>query len=277
MQLCFSHIFRNLRAVARQACFPFRCCGCGRLYRPQRPGGAPAREGECSDQGFIIAVLTEYLCNACIRTIETVRSPFCTHCGRPFNAPLGVNHNCERCQNDPFDFTLARCMGLYDHALKTLICMYKYQYRSELAAPLSRLLWQTFRSYWDPDEIDCIIPVPLHRRRMRERGFNQAELMIRHWQELDCAPKKPFDGNKLFTRILMRHRYTQPQTGLDSSQRSVNMLDAFSLIDPAVVQGRRVLLVDDVLTTGATANACARVLCEAKADSVSVLTLARAL
>jgi ComF family protein len=265
----------GLGAIAKDAVFPTRCCGCGRLYHRQRPVKAPAEQLKGVDEEFPVT-LDEYLCDRCVHLIEPIRSPFCTHCGRPFDSPEGVNHICGRCQEDPFHFSIARSAGVYSHGLKELICQYKYKFRAELAISLSRLLWQTLCQHWDPEQIDCIIPVPLHSRRMRERGFNQAELLIRQWPGLAWAQGIPFYKSKLAVRALIRCRYTPPQTGLDRNQRAANLRHAFELTDPAAVQGRRVLLVDDVLTTGATANTCARVLKGAKAVSVSVLTLARA-
>ena len=177
---------------------------------------------------------------------------------------------------DPGGFVRARAAAIYLGAFKALICAYKYRYRVELAVPLSRILWQTLHRYWDPQQIDCIVPVPLHKRRLRERGFNQAELMIRAWPAVNHAPAQRPKQLEFLADNLVRDRYTPPQIGLDYRQRVANMIDAFQLSDPSVFRGRRVLLVDDVLTTGATVNACARVLLKAEAASVEVLTLARA-
>ncbi len=201
----------------------------------------------------------------------------CTRCGRPFDSPQGVDHICGTCQQNLFDFSKARSAGVYSHALKELVCLYKYRFRDDLATPLSRILWQTLRLHWDPEEIDCIIPVPLHSRRLRERGFNQSQLLIRQWPGLAREQGIQLNNDKLLFKALARCRYTASQTGLDRNQRAANLRHAFILTDPAAVQGRRVLLVDDVLTSGATANACARMLNRAQAASVNVLTLARAI
>ena len=275
MHLILLHKIKSLGAIAKDAVFPARCCGCGRLFHLKRAQKTSGQEYPPADQ-CPLAILADYLCDACNRLIEPIRSPLCTHCGRPFDAPEGVDHLCGRCQQTPFDFAMARSAGLYRHAFRALICLYKYQYRSELAVPLSRLLWQALVMHWDPSELDCIIPVPLHRRRLRERGFNQAELLIRLWPRFSREQGIPLGNARLENRILVRSRYTTPQTGLDRDQRVANLRHAFELSDPRGIQGRRVLLVDDVLTTGATANACARVLKKAKAASVNVLTLARA-
>lgn len=223
-----------------------------------------------------LEALAEYLCETCARSIELIRSPFCTCCGRPFESRHGVDHICGGCLENPFEFSMARSAGLYGHALKDLICLYKYQFRSELGVPLSRLLWQTLLQHWDVNDIDCVIPVPLHRRRLRARGFNQAELLVGLWPRLACEQAIAFDKRKLLTGSMIRCRSTLSQTGLDRSQRADNLRGAFKIQDPAAVQGRRVLLVDDVLTSGATADACSRALIKAKAASVDIITLARA-
>ena len=171
---------------------------------------------------------------------------------------------------------MARSAGEYDDALKTMIRHYKYECRPELAFPLASLLWQSLLLYWNPQQFDCIIPVPLHRGRLRSRGFNQAELLVRHWPGLALRQGIFFDKSTIQCTALVRYRNTPPQTGLGRRQRSANLKHAFKLSDSDIVKGCRVLLVDDVLTTGATVNACSRVLMRAGAASVKVLTLARA-
>lgn len=276
MSSLFFHIFRVLGTVAVDSVFPSRCCSCGRLFRRRRTTGSPDPDSDWGARG-VSAGLAGFLCETCNRLIEWVHSPLCTCCGRPFHAPQGVDHRCGNCREDPGGFFRARSAAVYRGAFKDLICAYKYQYRVALAVPLARILWQTLNLYWDPPQIDCIVPVPLHHRRMRERGFNQAELMIRAWPAASHSPGRHRKQPPLRAENLVRVRYTPPQTGLDRHQRVANMIDAFQLADPSAVCGCRVLLVDDVLTTGATVNACARVLQRAGAASVEVLTLARAI
>jgi ComF family protein len=172
-------------------------------------------------------------------------------------------------------FDRARSAALYHGTFRDLICAYKYRYRVELAVPLSRILWRTLEKHWELQQIDCIVPVPLHNRRLRARGFNQTELMIRAWSAASSAEGSGRRQPPVWAGNLVRYRYTPPQTGLSRRERAANMVDAFRLVDPSVVSGCRVLLVDDVLTTGATVDACVRVLRRAKAASVEVLTLAR--
>ena len=275
MQPVLQGLFKRLGAIIRDAVFPARCSSCGTLFH-----GGPAPQTKVADcrnptDGFDDE-LAEFICPDCRRQFRQTPPPICTLCGRFFDSPHGVDHVCGRCFKEPFDFDEARSAGVYDHALKALICSYKYQGRVELAAPLARLLWHTLLRHWDLETIDGIIPVPLHGRRLRQRGFNQAELMLRRWPELARRHGLNLKKETLITGVLIRHRHTRPQTGLDRRQRAANLHRAFRLTDPGAIQGRRLLLVDDVLTTGATANACARALSRADAASVQVLTLAHA-
>ena len=137
-----------------------------------------------------------------------------------------------------------------------------------MSRPLGALAKDTFFQFWDGDAIDLLVPVPLHVKRLRERGFNQAHLLIRRWAKQEGIP---FDG-----LTLSRSRWTAPQTGLSRSERRKNIKGAFSIRHPERIKGRKIVLVDDVYTTGATVNECARVLMKAGAEFVDVLTLARA-
>ena len=163
---------------------------------------------------------------------------------------------------------MARSVGIYERSLRTMIHRLKYGGKLQLARPLGKVLMATFLRYWDNDDIDLVVPVPLHRNRFRERGFNQAYLLVREWDGLSA-------GGRIAPRTLIRHRPTRPQTGLGKRGRIENIRDAFALSGGVSVTGKRVLLVDDVFTTGATAGECAGVLIEGGASRVDVLTLAR--
>lgn len=148
------------------------------------------------------------------------------------------------------------------------IHLLKYGKKSPLSRPLSNLARETFFRLWGVGGIDLIVPVPLHVKRLRERGFNQALILIRKWAKQEQII---FDGLTLY-----RNRWTEPQTTLSRIERWKNIKGAFSLRHPGRIKGRKILLVDDVYTTGATVNECARVLMKAGAKFVDVLTLARA-
>lgn len=174
---------------------------------------------------------------------------------------------CGSCLTEPPLYHKARSVGVYDQSLRTAIHTLKYSGRVHLADPLGRLLFDCFQRHWPDDGMDLIAPVPLHRRRFRRRGFNQAYLLIRKWGRRTPVP--------IVRDLLVRTRPTANQTGLDKRQRRANTSRAFAMRRPGQSNGHRVLLVDDVLTTGATADACARVLLRDGARRVDLLTLAR--
>jgi ComF family protein len=193
----------------------------------------------------------------------------CSRCGIVFKSRQGEDHLCGRCLDRPGTFSRARAAGIYDRTLKSAIHALKFKATVSLALPLGALLQDTFQHYWTAGDIDVIAPVPLHQRRFRRRGFNQAYLLARRWQ---------LPGETVVIRdLLVRTRATAPQTGLDRNQRRINIKDAVAVNRPGQSAGKRVLLVDDVLTTGATADACAGALLRDGARQVDVLTLARAL
>jgi ComF family protein len=141
----------------------------------------------------------------------------------------------------------------------------------QLAAPLGLLLWETYLRFWGQERPDALLPVPLHAGRLRQRGFNQVELLVRKWPKLPGgADAPPVAGG-----VLRRARATPPQAGLGRREREANIHDAFVVYRPERISGRHLLLVDDVVTTGATAGECARLLLASGAARVDVLALAR--
>ncbi len=261
---------RRLGAIGAEVCFPGICCGCGRLFRlPRRTEQAVTFE----------QWMHRFLCDICAQAFQAVRSPLCPQCGQPFASSHGPDHVCGQCQEHPFRFSAARAAGLYEGGLRTAIQQLKYQGRDALAQPLGSFLWQTLRHHWDPAQIDRVIPVPLHPRRLRQRGFNQAALLVREWPRLAKRQGYQVPPDWIDRRTLRRERPTQPQTGLKREERVTNLRRAFQ-VNPRKsgpgVKHLRVLLVDDVMTTGTTADACAQTLLAAGAAEVRVLTLARA-
>jgi len=168
---------------------------------------------------------------------------------------------------NPPRFSGARAFGWYGSELGGMIRALKFGGRRDLVELLAPLLASTLLEWWDVAEIDLVVPVPLHPERQRDRGYNQAALLGRSLARLIGRPYKE--------KTLSRVRNTQPQVGLSDSERSSNLHHAFRCILPAV-QGARVLLVDDVMTTGSTAESASEALLEGGALRVYVLTIARA-
>lgn len=255
--------------------FPSRCHACGDFFRPPgnrlpRPALPPKAGGP--EAGHTLAAV---LCPACISGVMPVTSPLCSQCGQVFNSRQGDDHLCSACIITPKQFTRARAAGVYDGPLKILVQRLKYGGEQMLADPLGNLLFAAFERYWHPNDVDLILPVPLHARRMRQRGFNQAWLLIRNWPGRIRSITGPGAAIDFRRRLLTRIRPTIPQTGLDRRHRRTNLAHAFSVPNPGDIAGKCVLVVDDVYTTGATADACARVLRAAGADRVDVLSVAR--
>ena len=237
--------------------FPPKCPGCGVL------GSVPFAES-----GMWSRDPAGLFCEACRQGLAPIVPPYCTRCGLPFVSKEGPGHTCSECLAEKQFFEKARAFGVYDGTLLAAIHQFKYGKRLSLSRPLAGLVRQAFYQCWEKEDIDLIVPVPLHVTRLRERGFNQAYLLVTRWarpEGLLC------DGTSLW-----RCRRTEPQTGLSRQERRANMRRAFAVRKPEIFQEKRILLIDDVLTTGATVNACAQVLMAVGAARVDVLTLARA-
>ena len=211
-----------------------------------------------------------FFCRACWESIAPFKEPLCPRCGQPFDSPLALTHSpghqCRACREKPPRFDCALSPYPYEGVLEQAIRLFKYRRRDALARPLADLML-VWADRLPP--VDLVMPVPLHPARLRAREFNQSLLLA------DRIARRL--GLPLSFEHLERIRQTRPQTELDRKDRARNVRRAFAVRDPDGLEGRRVLLVDDVLTTGATANDCARALRRAGAASVTVLTLARRL
>ncbi|HEX8708336.1 MAG TPA: ComF family protein [Pyrinomonadaceae bacterium] len=241
----------SLYDAALALCYPRACAVCGESVEARADGAACAA---CWEKTRLFSAA-----DAC-----------CWKCGRPaagvaFKEKERAGIRCRRCE--PESFAAARACGVYEGALRASVLALKRE--PSVARRLARLLFETQRR--EPlRDATRILPVPLHPQRMRERGFNQAALLGR---ALARTAHLPLDEWSLArTRHTERHR-----AGMDERARRESVEAAFEVRRPRLVAGERVLLVDDVFTTGATVNACARVLKEAGALEVFVLTLARPL
>lgn len=207
-------------------------------------------------------------CSSCLAALIFFSSPKCPKCGIGFATAQGPDHICGRCLNEELNFTLARALGPYEGLMAELITRFKYQGATYLAHPLGKLMADYKDEIFSFAHIEMVVPVPLHPRRLQERGFNQSLLLAR---VISRIHKIPLEFN-----VLERIRYTQPQTQLSRLEREKNMRGAFRVRKNHLPAGSNILLIDDVFTSGATVGECARVLKEAGAQQVQVLTLARA-
>jgi len=226
------------------------------------------------------------VCPECLESTQPMRVPSCAICGeRLFSAtslmvhmdasPSNETPICGPCRHQPPEFTRAAAYGSYDGALRELIHLLKYQGVRPASTVLGGMLARALLAFsGDFGEVAPIaVPVPLHSSKLRSRGFNQSEVVAR--VALKHFRTARLQRLELNTRVLSRVRRTQSQIGMTHAQRSENVHGAFAVLRSDEIAGRDVLLLDDVLTTGTTANECARVLKQSGAEQVFVATVAR--
>ncbi|ADL08341.1 ComF family protein [Thermosediminibacter oceani] len=202
------------------------------------------------------------LCGSCRDRMEPISQPFCLKCGRPLYCENAV---CADCSDKNRYFVGARAWGVYRGVLKQVIHLYKYRGERRLSYLLGlKMLEALERQNWP--SFDYLAPVPLHPKRERERGFNQSLLLA------DVISSKT--GIPVF-KGLIRARPTEHQTFLEKSSRETNVAGAFAVKDGSAIKEKTLLLIDDVYTTGSTADECSKALLQAGASGVYVLTAAR--
>lgn len=210
-----------------------------------------------------------HLCESCLDGSAFVASPHCTICGLPFLTEGGTNHLCGGCIEAPPPFAAARAAMLFDGPVRELIHRFKYGNKVQHSRPLGLLTAQRLGEFAAGCAADLLIPVPLHLKRLRQRSFNQAVLLGEHLAKQWRIP--------LSRDNLRRIRWTEPQISLSAAERRENVRGAFAVRDTASVRNRRVILVDDVYTTGCTVAECAKTLSKGGAAAVFVVTVARAM
>jgi ComF family protein len=206
------------------------------------------------------------VCARCLAEPQQLHAEFyCTACRTPFvtRHPLDETGRCTLCRLGLQGFDAVYSYGSYEGALRKLIHVYKYDRVSTLAKPFGRLLAQVLPR---EQQFDVVVPMPLHWTKLWQRGFNQSELLA---QEIARRWNVPVE------KPVRRRRAAKPQAGLTNAQRRANVAHVFQAAKGKPLAGKRVLLVDDVFTTGATASSCARVLKRAGAAHVTLLAVAR--
>jgi len=270
--------------VFKDALFPLKCLMCGRYYLRPSDSEDPAQKGPVAETSMASQtaaslfqrVFSPHICPDCMPLFTPIESPLCTWCGMMFSSREGGDHVCGACLEAKHYFSMARAVGIYHQVLMKVVHALKYEKKVNLAAPLSLLLLHAFLHFWHDRPVDVVVPVPLFHRRFRSRGFNQVYLAIKYWTRQTYRNVLP-RSLEIDRQVLVRQRSTPPQTGLGRRDRMRNVKDAFARHAHAAIEGKRMLLVDDVYTTGATVNECARVLLHGGAANVDVLTLARAI
>jgi len=237
----------TLRDIA-DVIFPPRCLGCSEILL------------KLSGQAF---------CPACKEQIRFLTGSLCPICGIAFFDSPAPDHLCGNCLESKPYFSLARAVASYETLILDLIHQFKYGRNITVGSALASFMAEFCFPDFDFAEYSLILPVPLHIRRLRERSFNQALILAQ-------AIEKKYQIPVNFS-LLKRRKFTLTQTGLDKKEREKNMKGAFAVTENAKIEGKNIILIDDVYTTGATINQCAKPLIKAGAGKVAVLTLARVL
>lgn len=235
----------SLFGAIQDLLFPPTCLGCTRRLDSSRP---------------------PLFCQECLGQVVLIGSPRCPCCGIPFTT--GTDHLCGDCLQHHYAFDCARSLVLYQPPVADIILRLKFA--GQLSGLNSlRQLAAAAACLHELSEPELIVPVPLHASRLRSRGFNQATLIARA-----CFPQWV---DRLEVDGLYRNRLTTPQTQLSGRERRSNLQRVFAVKNGIEVQDKRILVVDDVFTTGSTVNECARVLRRAGAARIEVFTVARSL
>jgi len=207
------------------------------------------------------------ICQSCIDSIQLITHPFCLQCGKPFLTESDRDHLCGACLNQKSYLTIVRALGKYEGVLQKLIHQFKYRQQFAVSNIFELLLEGCQKNYINFGSYHFSVPVPLHRSRLRQRGFNQSVLWGKIIRGKYNLPLK--------SMILKRVFCTLPQIELQGKARENNVRNAFKVKNPEVVKGKTILLLDDVYTTGATMKECARALKKAGALRVDGFTIAR--
>lgn len=207
------------------------------------------------------------ICGLCLGKVKFIAPPRCERCSLPFTGALPDRFECGYCRDKEFAFDRAVCACRNEDLVLDAIHRFKYGQQMYFARHLTDWLTGMTRRQVDWSQVDAIVPVPLHPRKKRHRGFNQAEVLA-------DALGQAFHV-RVQRRALRRVKDTVTQTALDADGRARNLRDAFAAGRGAALAGQRLVLVDDVFTTGATLDACAKVLRAAGAERITVATVAR--
>lgn len=213
-----------------------------------------------------------YFCSACWTQMQFVEPPWCEMCGTPLlcaaSSDADKSEVCDECAKAPPRYGKLRTIAFYEETLRQAIHLFKFEKRTALAKPLIQLMLAHLPDDCRIEDYDFILPIPIHKKRMRERGFNQSILLAEGIAKAKGVP--------IATDIFVRDKNTKAQSSLAGWEaRQENIIGAFKLRKPKAVFGKRLLLIDDVFTTGATIREAVKELWNAGPGEIDVLTLAR--
>ncbi|MFA5323765.1 MAG: ComF family protein [Smithella sp.] len=242
--MTLNEVFSNLSEVI----FPPKCLGCAEIIK--------------SSNGQIF-------CSTCNGEINFINGSICPVCGTTFSDSPAESHLCGDCLEKRPYFSYARAVFSYEDIILNAIHQFKYNRNISIGEMLASFMADFSFPGINYTDYCMIIPVPLHIKRLRERGFNQSLILARTIGEKQQIPVN--------FSLLKRKKFTLTQTGSNKKERKQNIKGAFEVSDPRKIVDKNIILVDDVYTTGATVNECAKTLIKAGAQRVSVLTIARVL
>ena len=220
----------------------------------------PAKCRVCED--FLGVASMPYICANCWQDVQFLEPPWCDICGTP-----DVKGLCDACATSPPRYGQLRSIALYQTTLQQAIHLFKFEKKRVFARHLIQLINAHIPVDCDVATYDFILPIPIHKKRLRERGFNQATLLANGIAEAGGVP--------VLTNTLVRKRHTVAQSSLDKEARQQNIVGAFEVLESDIIGGKRLLIIDDVFTTGATIREAVSELWTADPAEIDVLTLAR--
>ncbi|MEG1361367.1 MAG: ComF family protein [Lachnospiraceae bacterium] len=221
--------------------FPRRCPICERIILPDQ---------------------TRYCCPDCLKKLSYITEPSCMKCGQPIDCE--GSEYCYDCERHKHEYIRGRGVWIYNHALKESIYRFKYANKREYAAFYAQQMYEQLGEWIQSLGVDAIIPIPLHSKKKRQRGYNQSELIAK---ALSARIKIPVN-----TRLLIRDKNTGPQKERNDIERKINLKNAFK-IRTNELQLKKILLLDDIYTTGSTIDAAAKVLKESGALEIYFISV----
>ncbi len=222
----------------------------------------PAKCRVCD--GFLGVASVPYICANCWQDVQFLEPPWCDICGTP-----DVTGLCDECATSPPRYGKLRSIAFYHTTLQQTIHLFKFEKKKVLAQYIIQLINAHIPVDCEMAEYGFVLPIPIHKKRLRERGFNQATLLANGIATVEDIP--------VLTDTLVRKRHTVAQSSLDREARQQNIVGAFEVRNPDIISGKRLLVIDDVFTTGATIREAVSELWTADPAEIDVLTLARTL